>query len=411
MVRTERLAQDVVVVDMGVVCALGSTWPGVLRALQRGDSGLVFDDLQGYPSAVGRVQEDVPQHGPNGQALDRGVGLALACAQQLQPLPALDPARMAVFWGVGLAGAHLLEHTYAGLGTDLGKAHTPPWLVPMVMPNAAASLLAMRLGLQGGAWTQASACASSAMALGQALHAIRAGALDLAVAGGSDAMLTPGMCRAWARMRVLARTTPAQAPAACRPFDAARKGLALAEGAACLVLMSGRMARAHARTPLARLLGFGHSCDAHDLTAPLAAGQAQAMRLALQDANTAPAQLRYVCAHATGTPLGDRTELQALQAVFGGQVPTCAVASLKSVLGHTLGASGALACAMTVAMLATQWWAPTVHLQSPDAAWADWCLPTPAQPAPNGVGLAMVNAFGFGGSNASLVLAPAAQGS
>ncbi len=411
MARTDGAAQDVVVVDMGVVCALGSTWPVVLRALRGGDSGLVYADIQGYPSAIGRVQDDVPTHSPGGQELDRSVGLALACARQLGPLPELDPRRMAVFWGVGLAGAHLLETTYARLGTDLGKAHTPPWLVPMVMPNAAASLLAQRLGLQGGAWTQASACASSAMALGQALHAIRSGTLDLAVAGGSDAMLVPSMLHAWARMRVLARTRPAQAHAACRPFDAGRKGLALAEGAACLVLMSGRLARAHARHPLARLLGFGHSCDAHDLTAPSATGQAQAMRLALQDASLAPSQLRYVCAHATGTLLGDRTELQALQALFEGRVPTCAVAAIKSVLGHTLGASGALACAMTVAMLTEQWWAPTRHLHSPDADWSGWCLPTPARPAPSGVGHALVNAFGFGGSNASLVLAPATEGS
>ena len=195
-----RSRPGVAVIGAGVTCALGRTWPVVLNALMTGQSGLAYEEIHGYPTAIGRVHEDVLVVSGDGFELDRGVALALDCVGQLQRIPELDVQRCAVFWGVGIAGAQWLENSYEMYCADRGDARTSLWTVPMIMPNAAAALIAKKLGFTGGAWTQASACASSAMAIGQAFHAIRSGSLDLAVVGGSDAMLTPGMLHAWARM-------------------------------------------------------------------------------------------------------------------------------------------------------------------------------------------------------------------
>ena len=392
------------VVDVGVTCALGTTWPAVTDALRAGRSGLVFHEIHGYPTAVGPAEPNAPATWDGGLVLDRGVALALNCVGQLRTLPELDPRRCAVFWGVGIAGAHWLESSYELYCAERGEAKTSPWTVPMIMPNAAASLIAKKLDLRGGAWTHASACSSAAMAIGQALQAIRSGSLDLAVVGGSDSMLTPGMLHAWARMRVLARTTREGACAACRPFDSARNGLCLAEGASCLVLMNPALAKAMQLATLAEIHGFGHSCDAYDLTAPNAMGQAQAMDLALRDARMDMGELSYICAHATGTRRGDLTELEAIEIASGGHIPSCPVSSIKSAIGHTMAASGAMATALTIAMMRHDWVAPTLHLSHADAQVEHWNLPTGGGIPHARLDTAMVNAFGFGGSNASIVL-------
>lgn len=403
MAENVHQGSGVSVIDAGVTSALGRTWQVVLDALKAGQSGLAYEEIHGYPTATGRVQTVIPTEFEGGLVLDRGVGLALDCIQQLQPLPQLDAKRCAVFWGVGIAGAHWLENSYEMYCADRGHAKASPWTVPMIMPNAAAAFIAKRLNLKGGAWTQASACASSAMAIGQAFHAIRSGALDLAVVGGSDAMLTPGMLYAWARMRVLARTTQDAAHATCKPFDAHRNGLCLAEGAACLLLMNSNLTHSMGLKSLAEIHGFGHSCDAFDLTVPSASGQAQAISSALSDASVNPSQVTYVNAHATGTRKGDITELQALQDAWGGSVPACPVSSIKSAVGHTMGASGAIASVLTIAMLQSNWIAPTLHLEEADEFCRQWFLPAHTGIAESEHGYALVNAFGFGGSNASLL--------
>jgi 3-oxoacyl-[acyl-carrier-protein] synthase II len=274
----------------------------------------------------------------------------------------------------------------------------------MIMPNAAASLIAQRYQYKAGAITLANACASSAMAIGQAFQAIRSNALDVAIVGGSEAMLEPAILHAWARMRVLAKTLPAQAAQACRPFDADRNGLCLAEGAASMLLMRANWAQTLGLEPCGEIRGYGQSCDAANLVAPDTQGQLAAMRQALSDADLRAQQLGYISAHATGTPKGDACEWQALRALFHDQT-LCPVASIKSALGHTMGASGAVAAVLTLAMLQQGWFAPTLHLKKSSGS------ETPLHALLAGMGVhlpqaefAMVNAFGFGGSNASLIL-------
>lgn len=400
----------VVVVGTGLTCALGRTVPAVMQALQASRSGLVFHDVHGYPTAVGRVSDSLDT-GNFLLPLDRGVALALDAVSQMPEIPDAKSARAAVYWGVGIAGAQTLQSSFEQYCAQAGQAKLSSWTVPMIMPNAAASLIAQRYQFKAGAITLANACASSAMAIGQAFQAIRSNTLDMAIVGGSDAMLEPAILHAWARMRVLAKTEPAQAAHACRPFDADRNGLCLAEGAAAMLLMRADWAQTLGLEPLGEIMGYGQSCDATDLVAPDYQGQWAAMQHALDDAGLSAQQLAYVSAHATATPKGDACEWQALRSLFQHQ-KMCPIASLKSALGHTMGASGAVATTLTLAMLQQGWFAPTLHLHNPieqDTTQRTHQEPHQALLAGQGVHIpdaqyALVNAFGFGGSNASLVL-------
>jgi 3-oxoacyl-[acyl-carrier-protein] synthase II len=331
---------------------------------------------------------------------DRATHLALDAVAQTTGLQAYESQRIGVFWGVGLAGAHWLESTYQQYFADLGDARLSPWAIPAIMPNATASTIAMKYRVQGGCWTTANACASSALALGQAMQAIRSGQLDAAIVGGSDAMLLPGMLHTWARMRVLARSTGKSAQSVCQPFDEQRNGLCLAEGAACLILEKGmHMARTGTK-PLAQLSGFGQSCDAMDMTEPSVSGQVRAMAQALIDARLQPSDIGYLNAHATGTRKGDQVELMAVKEVD----LNCPVSSVKGAVGHTMGASGAIEAAICVGVLDRSWIPPTFALTVPDAEFRGVSLPTGIGALSPDLMHVMSNSFGFGGTNASLVI-------
>jgi 3-oxoacyl-[acyl-carrier-protein] synthase II len=236
------------------------------------------------------------------------------------------------------------------------------------------------------------------------MQAIQSGHVDAAIVGGSDAMLVPGMLHAWARMRVLARVVEKDVSMACQPFDQNRNGLCLAEGAACLIIEKGDVLQRQGRKALARLSGFGQSCDAMDMTEPSVSGQVQAMQQALMHAGLQPQDIGYLNAHATGTRNGDRVEMMAIKKVWGQGTKQCPVSTVKSALGHTMGASGAIEAVICAGVLARTWAPPTLALVTPDSEFEDCWLP-----AGHGVDVpdlthAMSNSFGFGGTNASLVI-------
>jgi nodulation protein E len=264
------------------------------------------------------------------------------------------------------------------------------------MPSAPASQLSIAYGLQGPTLATATACASAAHALGLAFHFIRSGMLDLALAGGTEASLVPGMVKAWEGLRVLSADT-------CRPFSRDRSGLVMGEGAAVLVLEEWRQALRRGAQPLAEVVGFGMGADAADITAPSPEGAARAMRAALADAALPAQQVGYVNAHGTGTRLNDRCEAQALDQVFGTALPSIPVSSCKGQLGHTLNAAGALEALASVLALRDGLLPPTANfrLADPDCAPVD-CIPNLARPQQ--VEVAMSNSFAFGGLNAVLVL-------
>jgi nodulation protein E len=271
--------------------------------------------------------------------------------------------------------------------------------VPRIMPNAPASHLSMEFGLRGPCFSTASACASSAHAIGLAFLMIRAGMLDMAVSGGSDASIVVGFMKAWDALRVLS-------PDVCRPFSRDRTGLVIGEGAAILVLEEWEHATRRDATIHAELSGFGMSADAGELTAPSADGAARAMRAALDDAGMTPEQVDYVNAHGTGTRLNDKTEVEALGQVFGEHLHRLPVSSTKSMVGHCLNAGGAVELAVSALALHHGVLPPTIGFREPDPECAVDCVPNEARRAP--IRVAMSNSFAFGGLNAVLLLRRAA---
>jgi nodulation protein E len=328
-------------------------------------------------------------------ALDRAAQFALVAAREAVASAGLvigDPARAGVILAASV-GQDSLDTAYKALyGEQARRLH--PLTVPRVMPSGPASHISMEFGLQGPCFATASACASSAHAIGLAFQMIRAGVMDVALTGGAEASIVVGYMKAWDALRVLS-------PDACRPFSLDRSGLVIGEGAAILVLEEWERAVARRATILAELVGFGMSADAGDLTAPDADGAARAMRAALADAGLNTDSVDYVNAHGTGTRLNDKTEVAALRHVFGAHLDGLPVSSSKSMLGHCLNAGAAVELAVTVLSLLHGVLPPTIGFRQFDPDCAIDCVPNEARRAD--IGVAMSNAFAFGGLNAVLV--------
>jgi nodulation protein E len=273
------------------------------------------------------------------------------------------------------------------------RTRVHPLTIPMGMSNAGTSQISMRWGLQGPAYTVSTACASSAHAIGQAFHLVRSGVAPAAVAGGSEAPLFLGGLKAWEAMRVVSKDT-------CRPFSLDRTGLIVGEGAAMLVLEPLEAALARGAKPLAEIVGFGATADANHLTQPTAGGPARAMQQAIRDAGLAPEQVGYINAHGTATEANDRTESEAIRAVFGAHVEKLAVSSTKSMHGHTLGAAGALEAVATILTLRHGILPPTANFTKPDPCCNLDVVPNTARALQ--VEAALSNSFAFGGLNAVL---------
>jgi nodulation protein E len=270
-----------------------------------------------------------------------------------------------------------------------------PLTIPRLMSSAAVSQVSMDLGIKGPTFTIASACSSGTHAIGQAFQMVRTGQVPIALAGGTEACLTVGTIKGWEALRVLSADT-------CRPFSKTRTGLVLGEGAAMFVLETREHAMARGAPIYAELLGFGMSADADDITAINTDGAARAMRSALTDAKINPDDVDYVNAHGTGTALNDKGETAALHIAFGPSAEQLAVSSSKGVLGHSLGAAGALEFAATALALHHQTIPPTANFEERDPECDLDYVPNTARNAP--IRNAMSSSFAFGGLNAVLVL-------
>lgn len=397
----------VAITGLGALAAPGNNAAALWRAVVAGDSGISRPDGAAWPQA--RVQHFDPaaHFGTRELAmLDRVTQLSMVAARealgdgplgaQLLPTAAalgLDPTRCGCIYAAGL-GHHTLDDGYlAFYGRQAQRLH--PFLVPRGMPSAPASQLSMAFGLQGPTFATASACASSAHALGLAFLFVRNGLLDLAVSGGAEASLVPGMVKAWEGLRVLSSD-------ACRPFSADRSGLVLGEGAAVLVLEDWDHAVRRGARPLAELIGFGMGADAADITAPSPAGATRVMRAALADAGVDAAAVDYVNAHGTGTRLNDASESAALREVFGDRLAGLPVSSSKGQIGHALNAAGGLEALITVMALREGQLPPTVGHRQSDPECVPDCVPNHSRA--QRIGIAMSNSFAFGGLNAVLLL-------
>jgi len=336
--------------------------------------------------------------------LDRGTAMAVAAARDAAAQAGLrsgsvDPERLGIFWGSGLAGAGSFDDTTRALYGE--RRRMRPTTVLTVMPNAAVAELALQFGAQGAAIAYACACASSAVAIGEAMRAIRGGWIDTAIVGGHEAMLTPGVMASWHAMRVTAPPPPGAPGSACRPFSGDRAGFALGEGAAALVLESEAHAstRSAVRASSLFLAGYATNCDATHITNPDPAGQVRAMRAALRDAGIEPAQVGHINAHGTATTAGDAAEAASIREVFGRATP---VSATKAIHGHVLGGGGAIELMTALRTLAQGVLPPTANLRVPDAAFdVDFVLGEAREA--RDLRYVLSNSFAFGGTNAVLV--------
>lgn len=396
-------SRRVAITGLGAISALGTDVPMLWSAILRSACGIgpirsIATDRLAVRTAAEIQGFDPGLHFDDRSraALDRVSQLALVAAREAVAAGAPGteaPRRAGVVLGAALGQATLDSSYRSFYGEGAKRLH--PMTVPRSMPSAPASHLSIEFGLRGPCFATASACASSAHAIGLAFHMVRSGMLDLAVTGGCDASIQVGYLKAWDSLRILS-------PNVCRPFSRDREGLVIGEGAGILVLEPWEAARARGATIHAELVGFGMSADAADLTAPSATGAAQAMRDALDDAGLPSDSVDYVNAHGTGTRLNDKTEVEALTQVFGAHLKKLPVSSSKSMFGHCLNAAGALELVVTALALREGVLPPTLGFREADPECAIDCVPNQARPA--AIEVAISNSFAFGGLNAALVL-------
>ena len=395
--------EPVVVTGVGAVTPLGvgaralhERWTAGVCGVSDGEGACVDFDPSDFLSAK------------EARRADRFTQLALAaCAEALADagweveLP-YEAERVGCVLGTGIGGISTLVDGQDTL-RERGAECVSPLAVPLMMSNAGAGALSMRHGLRGPSFAVSSACASGAHALGSALRMLQNGEADAVVAGGSEAGLTPLARAAFSALDALSPS------GVSRPFDARRDGFVMSEGAAVLVLERGKAARARGARVLGRIRGYGASSDAHHLTAPREDGQGQAaaMTAALADAGVAAAEIDYVNAHGTSTPLNDRAETHAIKLALGEHAQRIPVSSTKSAIGHLLGAAGAVEAVATLLALRDRVAPPTLGLSQPDEGLDLDYVPGAARPLRSSGdrrALALSNSFGFGGHNAVLCL-------
>jgi len=399
----------VVVTGIGVVSPIGSTrekfWSGLVEARSGiGPITSIPTDRLNIRIAAEVRDFDPSQHFDPKRVgmLDRFSQFAVVAARAAVRDAQLDITEelalgAATIVGNGAGGVNTIDDSYFKLyGQNATRAH--PLSIPRLMANAACSLISMDLGLKGPTFTIASACASGTHAIGQAFQMVRMGQAQVALAGGSEACITVGTIKGWEALRVMSADT-------CRPFSRTRSGLVLGEGAAMFVLEPRDHAVARGAPIYGELKGFGMSADANDITAIDPDGAARAIRAALTDAKINPDDVDYVNAHGTGTALNDKGETIALRKAFGDSAGRLAVSSSKAVLGHSLGAAGALEFAATTLAVHHQIIPPTANFEEPDPDCDLDYVPNTARNSP--IETAMSSSFAFGGLNAVVVLSRA----
>lgn len=401
------MSRRVVITGAGAICALGenagATWDG----MREGRSGIA--PLAGFDGQDMRVKlaaqvrgYDPAQHfdAKKLPLLDRVAQFALIAAREAVRQSGLDfttgdlAARSACVVGTGTGGELTSDEASRRLYAE-GNPRLHPLTIVRRMMSAPASQVSIEFGITGPTFAVSSACASANHAFAQALALVRSGAVDVAIAGGSEACLTLGVLRAWEAMRVLA-------DGACRPFCKQRRGLVLGEGAGMLVLEDHEHARARGAVILAEFAGAGMSADAGDIVMPSAAGAARAISAALRDARMDAGDIGYINAHGTATPANDPTETRAIHAALGEHANTVAVSSTKSVHGHALGAAGAIEIIAALGALREGVLPPTMNFIDADPECDLDVVPNSARE--RRVDAVLSNAFAFGGLNAVVAL-------
>ncbi len=403
----------VVITGMGAVSSFGCGADRLWQSIKQGKSGISRIervDVSDLPTQVGAEVKDFDP----GQFLekkelkrmDRFAQYALAATQMALEdaridLAAVNKERIGAMVGTGIGGIESIEEQHSVL-LEKGPSRISPFLVPMMLPNMAAGLIAIKYGIKGFTECTVSACASSTNAIGDAYKIIQRNDADMMIAGGTEASITRLALAGFCAMKAM--TTNPDAATASRPFDLERDGFVLGEGAGILFIEELEHALQRGAAIIAEIVGYSCTNDAFHITAPPegGAGAAQCMKLALVDARIQPEAIGYINAHGTSTPLGDKFETSAIKTVFQQHAYELAVSSTKSMTGHLLGAAGAMEAIITASALKDGFLPPTINYKTSDQECDLDYVPNEGRPA--ALSYALSNSFGFGGHNATLVL-------
>jgi len=399
-----------------MVTPLGNDVPTSWAGLVAGRSGITtidaFDPSRLTSRIAGQVRDFDASHvldRKDQRRTDRYIQFGLVAAREAMDQAGLPDRlegelaeRTGAILGTGLGGVGTLNE---GITTNVtrGPDRISPFLIPMGIPNVGAGQIAINYGMTGPNFATVSACATGGHAVGEAFETIRRDDADMMLAGGAEAGIVEFLVGGFAAMRALS-TRNDDPEAASRPFDIGRDGFICGEGAGVLVLEELEHAQARGATPLAELVGYGATADASHITlpAPGGIGAVRAARRALEKAGLVPADVDHVNAHATSTPEGDKSELQAIKSILGEHAADVPITANKSMIGHTLGAAGAIESIVSVMTIREGCIPPTINLGDPDPE-ADGLTIVANEAARHDVRVALSNSFGFGGQNTALI--------
>ncbi|MEJ7621079.1 MAG: beta-ketoacyl-ACP synthase II [Aquificaceae bacterium] len=405
----------VVITGLGAVTPIGTGvqkfWENLIAGVSGVDIIKRFDPIEaGLPVHIAaEVKDFEPERyfdKKEAQKVSDFIKFAVAASEEAIKDSGLleskyDPYRVGVIIGTGIGGLRDIEEQHKVL-MEKGPRRVSPFFIPYGISNMASGLVAIRFGFKGPNYCVVSACATGNHAIGDAMRLIQKGDIDVAIAGGCESAITPLGVAGFAVMRALS-TRNHEPQKASRPFDKDRDGFVMGEGAGILVLEEYEHAKARGAKIYAELVGYGATDDAYHITAPCADGEGayMCMKLALEDAGIRPEEVDYINAHGTSTPLNDRSETLAIKRLFGEHAYRLKISSNKSMIGHLLGAAGAVEAVATVKTIETGIIPPTINLENPDPECDLDYVPNKAIKYP--VRYALSNSFGFGGTNACLV--------
>jgi len=406
------LSRRVVVTGLGLICAVGNTSAEVWKNIVAGKSGIARIAAFDASNFACQIAAEVKNFDPFNfvekkevKKMGRFIHLALAATDEAVKMSGLkvtpeNATRVGVHIGSGVGGFDVIEREHAAL-LNGGPRKISPFFIPAAIVNLAAGQVSIRYGAKGPNEATCTACTTSAHAIGDAYKIIQRCDADVMFAGGSEAAITAMGIGGFSAMRALS-TRNDEPEKASRPWDAGRDGFVIGEGAGILILEELEYAQRRGAPILAEIIGYGMSADAYHITQPAEDGEGgdRVMRNAIHDAKLSPADIDYVNAHGTSTPIGDVLETKAIKRTFGPDTKV-AVSSTKSMTGHLLGGAGGLEAGITIMALRDQVLPPTINLENPDSECDLDYVPNTARKAP--VNIALSNSFGFGGTNGSLI--------
>lgn len=408
--------RTVVITGLGASTPLGGDLPTTWSALLAGTSGISLIEAEWAQELSTRIAGQAAVDPASvmdrvaARKLDRSSQFAMVAALEawadaglgLDDESTVDPDRLLVSLGTGIGGLHSLLGNW-DVQKEKGARRVSPLTIPMLMANAPAANVSLRIGARAGVHAPVSACASSNEAIALAFDLIRLGRADIALVGGTEAVIHPLPMAAFGQMQALSKRND-EPQKASRPFDADHDGFVLGEGGACMVIETLEHAQARGARIYGTVAGAGTTSDAQDMVAPSQRGQVLAMRKALYEAGLTPADIKHVNAHGTSTPTGDPIEAASIAEVLGDAVAGCVVTSTKSMTGHLLGAAGAFETIAAVKALYHRVVPPTINLDNPEPGLTIDVAANVSRPLPSGDLAAINNSFGFGGHNVSVVV-------